>query len=83
MILLETTQSRHVFCSLSAILAIGGDDSMASRAAHLGLGNIPGSLAMLAATRRVGTARPTLLLVSRLQSFLDTSDKVVLIEWLV
>ena len=45
MILLETTQSRHVFCSLSVILAIGGDDSMASRAAHLGLSNISGSLA--------------------------------------
>ena len=39
MILLETTQSRHVFRSLSAILAIGSDDSMASHVAHLGLGN--------------------------------------------
>jgi hypothetical protein len=56
MILLETTQSRHVFCSLSAILAIGGDDSMASRAAHLGLGNISGSLPTLAAMRRASSA---------------------------
>jgi hypothetical protein len=55
MILLETTQSRHVFRSLSAILAIGGDDTMASRAAHLGLGNISGSLAMLAAIRRASS----------------------------
>jgi hypothetical protein len=54
MILLETTQSLHLFRSLSAILAIGGDDSMASRVAHLGLGNISGRLAMLAAIRRAG-----------------------------
>ena len=56
MILLETTQSRHVFRSLSAILAIGGDDSTASRVAHLGLGNISGSLAMFAAMRRASSA---------------------------